>query len=197
MDDLISKKELLKVCDISYGQLYRWKRKKLIPEEWFIRKSTYTGQEAFFPRALIVKRIEQIKALKDEHSLDDLVTLFNEGEPVETTDNFDAAVFPDYLWEYVSFDRNSVTLEKSVILVFIDEALSSGQLTEQEVTDAVAVLTTIDLKQDMSLMVVRKRGIGLFIAAEGNVCVDQQSTIVFERRYQELVTQLKINYLRG
>lgn len=46
--DLISKKELLEETGISYGQLYRWKRKNLIPEEWFIRKSTYTGQETFF-----------------------------------------------------------------------------------------------------------------------------------------------------
>ncbi|WP_241893185.1 DUF4004 family protein [Mammaliicoccus sciuri] len=46
---LISKKELLVECGITYGQLYRWKRKKLIPDEWFIRKSTYTGQESFFP----------------------------------------------------------------------------------------------------------------------------------------------------
>lgn len=47
-DDLISKKELLDLTGISYGQLYRWKRKNLIPEEWFIRKSSYTGQETFF-----------------------------------------------------------------------------------------------------------------------------------------------------
>ncbi|MFD2879095.1 DUF4004 family protein [Paenibacillus rhizoplanae] len=47
-EDLISKKELLDETGISYGQLYRWKRKQLIPEEWFIRKSTFTGQETFF-----------------------------------------------------------------------------------------------------------------------------------------------------
>lgn len=46
-EDLISKKELLDETGISYGQLYRWKRKQLIPEEWFIRKSTFTGQETF------------------------------------------------------------------------------------------------------------------------------------------------------
>lgn len=47
-EDLISKKDLLELTGISYGQLYRWKRKQLIPEEWFIRKSTFTGQETFF-----------------------------------------------------------------------------------------------------------------------------------------------------
>jgi len=45
---LISKKELLKQTGISYGQLYRWKREGLIPEEWFIKQPTFTGQETFF-----------------------------------------------------------------------------------------------------------------------------------------------------
>lgn len=46
----ISKKELLDITGISYGQLYRWKRKGLIPEDWFIRRATFTGQETFFPK---------------------------------------------------------------------------------------------------------------------------------------------------
>lgn len=45
---LISKKDLLAITGISYGQLYRWKRERLIPEEWFIKQSSYTGQETFF-----------------------------------------------------------------------------------------------------------------------------------------------------
>ncbi|MGN1095542.1 MAG: DUF4004 family protein, partial [Eubacteriales bacterium] len=32
---LISKKSLLEKYSVSYGALYRWKRKGLIPEEWF------------------------------------------------------------------------------------------------------------------------------------------------------------------
>ena len=47
MEDLISKKEVLEKYSISYGALYRWKRMGLIPEAWFIRKSTSTGQETF------------------------------------------------------------------------------------------------------------------------------------------------------
>jgi len=44
-DKLISKKAVLEEMGISYGQLYRWKRKGLIPEAWFVRRSTFTGQE--------------------------------------------------------------------------------------------------------------------------------------------------------
>jgi hypothetical protein len=68
----ISKKELLKRYGISYGALYRWKRKQLIPEDWFIKRSTVTGQETFFPERLICERIELIQSKKDEASLDEL-----------------------------------------------------------------------------------------------------------------------------
>lgn len=76
-EDLISKKDLLELTGISYGQLYRWKRKGLVPEDWFIRKSTYTGQETFFPRNKILPRIERIKNMKDDISLDDLADVFS------------------------------------------------------------------------------------------------------------------------
>lgn len=76
-EDLISKKDLLSLMNISYGQLYRWKRKSLIPEEWFIKKSVSTGQETFFPREKIIDRINAIIELKDDASLDELAEKFS------------------------------------------------------------------------------------------------------------------------
>lgn len=70
--DLISKKELLQLTGISYGQLYRWKREKLIPEEWFIKQSSFTGQETFLPRELILPRVAAILENKDKYSLNEL-----------------------------------------------------------------------------------------------------------------------------
>ena len=70
--ELLSKKELLERYGISYGALYRWKRKGLIPEDWFIKKATVTGQETFFPKTLICERVELILGQKDEISLDEL-----------------------------------------------------------------------------------------------------------------------------
>ena len=70
--DLISKKDLLAVTGISYGQLYRWKREKLIPEEWFIKRPSYTGQETFFPRQQILSRVQTILDAKDHCSLEEL-----------------------------------------------------------------------------------------------------------------------------
>ena len=71
-ENLISKKEILEKYGISYGALYRWKRKGLIPDEWFIKRSTVTGQETFFPKKMVCERIETILAKKEEVLLDEL-----------------------------------------------------------------------------------------------------------------------------
>ena len=81
---LISKKALLARYGISYGSLYRWKRMGLIPDEWFLRKATVTGQETFFPEALICERVERILATKEEVLLHELAKQFygeNQTEP--------------------------------------------------------------------------------------------------------------------
>lgn len=71
-EKLISKKELLERYNISYGALYRWKRKGLIPDEWFIKKSTVTGQETFFPERLVCERVEMILGKREDVLLDEL-----------------------------------------------------------------------------------------------------------------------------
>ena len=71
-EKLISKKDLLSRYGISYGALYRWKRKGLIPDEWFIKKATVTGQETFFPETLVCQRVETILEKKEEVLLDEL-----------------------------------------------------------------------------------------------------------------------------
>ena len=77
MDDLISKKELLDTYHISYGALYRWKRAGLIPEDWFIRKATPTGQETFFRKEQICPRVECILSRDTKQTLEDLAKELN------------------------------------------------------------------------------------------------------------------------
>ncbi|WP_456277356.1 DUF4004 family protein [Bacillus sp. AK128] len=76
-EELLSKKELLEHTSISYGQLYRWKRMDLIPESWFIKKSSFTGQETYFPKGKILERIQKIIELKDAYSLEELAAFFS------------------------------------------------------------------------------------------------------------------------
>ena len=76
MQEYITKKELLEQMNISYGQLYRWKRIGLIPESWFIKRPSTTGQETILPRRKIVKRIQDIQQLMTTHSLEQIVARY-------------------------------------------------------------------------------------------------------------------------
>lgn len=81
---LISKRELLSRYGISYGALYRWKRMGLIPEEWFMKQASATGQETFFPEKLITERVEKILASKDTASLEELAAEFSGAQKADT-----------------------------------------------------------------------------------------------------------------
>ena len=60
--DLISKRELLEKYGISYGALYRWKRMGLIPEDWFLRRSTRAGDLFLSGAGLPADRTDPVAA---------------------------------------------------------------------------------------------------------------------------------------
>ena len=75
--DEIAKTELLRLTGISYGQFYRWKRMGLIPEAWFRRRATFTGQGTFLPRRKVLDRIRRIQELKGRHSLEEIARMLS------------------------------------------------------------------------------------------------------------------------
>lgn len=77
---MISKNDLLKKYGISYGTLYRWKRMRLIPEEWFVKKATNTGQETFFPQRLIFNRVELILERQKTQTLEQIARSLSQKE---------------------------------------------------------------------------------------------------------------------
>jgi DNA-binding transcriptional MerR regulator len=118
----ISKKDLLQMTGISYGQLYRWKRQGLIPEEWFIKKASFTGQETYFPKDLVLERIDQILELKDEKSLEEIADIIHNKSIVKdiyTADllNYEILIHPEVL-EIVN--QISLSFEEIVLLKIMD-----------------------------------------------------------------------------
>lgn len=103
---MISKKELLEICGISYGQLYRWKREGLIPEEWFVKKSSHTGQETYFPKDKIMDRITTIQRLKDQYSLEELAKI------IAPEVNDDLEIDMQYIQDMKEIDMDVVELYK-------------------------------------------------------------------------------------
>ena len=121
-DGLISKKELLESYGISYGALYRWKRKGLIPEDWFIRKATSTGQETFFPADLITARVEAILSGKSDFELDELAKKL-QGEEDKAWTLTLSTVYGDKTFRLK--DIKGVTLRKGSRTLDVTKAVTS------------------------------------------------------------------------
>jgi hypothetical protein len=167
-DELISKKELLDFAGISYGQLYRWKRKDLIPEEWFIRKSTFTGQETFFPKEKILERINKIQTMKENLSLDELADMFSPNISdlkLEKDDLIKRNIVSSSVMNiYLEMDRGSeqFTFSRMVEVYTLEKLLQSGEINLEEGKMLLHVLKENEqqIKQKKcELVIIRKLGI--------------------------------------
>ncbi|PFA16693.1 MULTISPECIES: YhbD family protein [Bacillus cereus group] len=166
--DLISKKDLLELTGISYGQLYRWKRKNLIPEDWFIRKSTFTGQETFFPKEKILERIDKIQTMKEDLSLDELANMFSPSVSEISFMKEDIirkgiASEPVVQFFIEQMNKQAEFQFADILYVFIlEELLQSGEISLEEGKMILQVLHEhyeIMKQKNSELVVVRKLGV--------------------------------------
>ncbi|MGA8941238.1 MAG: YhbD family protein [Thermoactinomyces sp.] len=200
--ELISKKELLEETGISYGQLYRWKRKNLIPEEWFIRKSTYTGQETFFPREKILTRVNKIKDLKDDLSLDEIALMFSPQltEVVLTEEEIRKhQIVSDMAMElYRSIENKAepFLLEPLFYLFVVDEFLQTGEMSQEEGKHLFNFLkSNYSRFQDKNaeLFFIRNMGVATFFLASEtkDICFESHVKIVSRILLVEKLEKLK------
>jgi DNA-binding transcriptional MerR regulator len=197
VDDLISKKDLLLATGISYGQLYRWKRKGLIPEEWFIRKSTFTGQETFFPRDKVLARVERILSMKNEDvSLDDIADAVSPDlatVALTLADVRERRLVSDGALDAFAGkhpDETTIRLGELLGMYVADEFLRSGEITLDEATLA---MSTIEERygtfegRECDLVVVRKMGIALamLISTAAQLETDASARLVARVNLQE------------
>lgn len=194
-ENLISKKELLDTTGISYGQLYRWKRKKLIPEEWFIKKSAFTGQETFFPRSEILERIEKIKNMKDDASLDDLAQIFSPKLSDMCIKGKDLIEKHILMEDVIMLCNDKVNLEEAyefyhiLYIYIVEKCLIDGSISREE--GKIVYNTMKDnynkfAEKNCEMIFVRKMGIGITIVLE------IPSQIHFEALAKEVI-RLNIN----
>ncbi|MGG7177529.1 DUF4004 family protein [Clostridium paraputrificum] len=204
-EELISKKELLEVMEISYGQLYRWKRKKLIPEEWFIKKSVSTGQETFFPRNKIIERIEIILNLKEEASLDELAFKFSNSIK-------NIKLSRDYLINVGIVDLSIIEMFETLVkadslydegkifgLLLYNELINSAALSLEEVNSIVlsALKDYSDFENDnYTLIVKRKLGVPFYYVTLGDkeFIRDESAVEIIRMKFKDIIS--KINSLK-
>lgn len=166
-ENLITKKELLGLTGISYGALYRWKRMKLLPDEWFIHRSTFTGHETFFPREKVLERVAEIQRLKESMSLDEISRLFQPGPPGEVALTAQEAAaagisVPPVIDQYLGLSRKegAFSYEELLGLYTFSSLLMGGTVSREEAYAASQAVT--DVSGDISEPVVyllRKYGV--------------------------------------
>lgn len=202
-EELISKKKLLELTEISYGQLYRWKRKNLIPEEWFIRKSTYTGQETFFPKEKIIDRIEKIKNMKGDISLDNLADMLSPNLMEIVLDSEDLIkhniVSKTTLDFYIEKKGKTKKLdfEKILFLYILDKMFEEGKINFEEGNMILDLLEEYYPKfkaKGCELLFTRKLGISgcCLISNVGDIYFENSTKIIEKLNISKLIEELKI-----
>ena len=167
-ENLITKKELLELTGISYGALYRWKRMKLLPDEWFIHRSTFTGHETFFPRDRVLARVEEIQRLKEEMSLEEIARHFAPGVSGEISmsaaEAVEAGVAPaPIVNQYLAAKpREQFDYPGLLELYIFSELLRAGQLSRDEAMEmAQAALGAEDISEPV-VYLLRKYGVAFW-----------------------------------
>ena len=202
-ENLISKKDLLELTDISYGQLYRWKRKNLIPEDWFIKKSSFTGQETFFPKDKILERIEKIKNMKDDTSLDDLAEMFSPmpsdvilSKEVLFQKNIVSQMAVD-IYESFHGETKQFPFEKILYIGLLETFLHSGEISLDE---GKVIFTTMEAHyngfegKDCEIVLIRKFGVAVcfLISMPNELKLEAGAKLVLKVNISKAVENLKL-----
>lgn len=205
-DELISKKDLLQITGISYGQLYRWKRKNIIPEEWFIKKSSFTGQETFFPKERILERINKIKDMKEDLSLDDLAEKFSpkpsevnmkEGELVSKNIITQSTI---NIYKTMHNNLDSFSFEQILYMSVLEKFLMSGEVSFEEGKSILANLEDnySNFKgKDCEIIFIRKFGIGLsmLLLIPVEFYIENTAKLVLRVNISKFVEELKLKLI--
>jgi DNA-binding transcriptional MerR regulator len=197
-EDLISKRELLEITGISYGALYRWKRKKLIPDDWFIKKSTFTGQETFFEREKILKRIDQINHMKEEVALDDMASYFSpygldEKIPMEKISTIISPVTLKLAGKHNS--EEEINFIQLLYIYIADRLLQDGDITAQEA--GMAIETMFEAHSSLGekpsrLLIYRKTGVCVCFVLQGEIYPCKNLKLIADVTMSDKASELKL-----
>jgi len=199
--ELLSKKELLTLTGISYGQLYRWKRQNLIPESWFIKQSSFTGQETFFPKDRVLKRVEAILNLKDQHSLEELAEIFTpeltnkmfQASSVQQVEGLNQGIFGLFV---KLMAKESFTF-RELLFVYalseIDRRLNLGEPWQIGMVTTVKSWLPQIKNSDYQLLVcqTKERQFSILLPEDSTVYLDNDLEILTSLKLNELANELR------
>lgn len=203
--ELISKKELLTETGISYGQLYRWKRQRLIPEEWFIKKSSYTGQETFFPKENMLSRVQEILKSKDTYSLEELARLFSPeksqivitAEKVSEMEEIDSELFEIAQKEY---KKTEYTLFDTALFTVLSQAVREEPLgtKKQEILQKSISAWKAQVGMETEILIFEASGSVhvLFAKETDTIAFDSEITVLYRGSLRKSMDEITLKYNR-
>ncbi|HCS74033.1 MAG TPA: DUF4004 domain-containing protein [Clostridiales bacterium] len=206
---LISKKDLLDETGISYGQLYRWKRQNLIPEEWFIKKSSYTGQETFFPKEKVMNRINMIQDLKDRYSLDQLAKILSPElserdftvDDLYVIEEIDKELVPSLIDR---LDKNTFSYIELVFMIALSEIKKDLKLSNDKTADIITGikccfndLKTTEIVFEVYYLEAYDSCCSIIRPEQEIVYVDSRFRLQKAIRLNEISTSIKFKYKKS
>lgn len=202
-EELISKKELLELTGISYGQLYRWKRKNLVPENWFIRKSAFTGQETFFPKQRMLARIDKIINMKDDLSLDELAEVFSPtpaGLAISLQQMIERNIVTKVAADFADEQMGRLphyTFEQTMYFYILDQCLVTGEMSLDEGKSLLRTLAEHYPKfegKPCDLFLIRKMGVSAFflLASGSELYIESGVRIALHIQIAKCIEELKL-----
>lgn len=203
----ITKKDLLNETGISYGQLYRWKREGLIPEEWFIKKPSFTGQETIFPKEQILSRITAIQELKDKYSLEELAKILSPEiaeryftiEDLKIIEEIPNKLIPAFVQGY---GKNNFSFIEVLIMIALSDFKENSDLTLGQLIDLVSGLKGYlpKIKSTGYILILFDQGKDYYATVyeeQAQVYIDSRLKVEKEIYLNDLSNLLKLKYRKS
>ena len=187
---MISKKDLLKEMNISYGQLYRWKREGLIPDEWFIKQSVSTGQETFFKRSLIIPRIKQILSLKDKYELQEINKLFTDNNEEHNYNVREVVMIdeidPFVLKTYLANRKHLTIIELALVYIF------SKYKDLIDINDYLSIDFNDNRLTDKSVYICNLSDQYFILIGDDNLVIDSKIKIINIEKLHDVISLIAV-----
>lgn len=203
----ISKKDLLRETGISYGQLYRWKREGIIPEEWFIKQSAFTGQETVFPKVQILNRIKAIQELKDKYTLEELAKILSPEIAERYFTTIDLEVIEEIQNNLIpafaqGFDKNSFTFIEVLIMIALSELKANSDISLGQIIEMVEGLKDYlpQIKSTGFIFIVFDRSNDYYATLyeeQAQVFIDSRLKVIRRVHLNDISNRLKLKYRKS
>lgn len=161
----------------------------LIPENWFIHKATETGQATYFLKDKILPRIDRIKELKGELSVEQMQELFSanvESFKIPLKDFIDLDIVGKMsLTAFTSVfpDKNMLDFNDVFGMYVVDHLMKLSGIYLEDAKQVLRLLCrylSVEASKDYQLLLLRKMGVPMtvLVSGEDQILLEDNTEII-------------------